>query len=437
MKRYTFVILCIIFSALFFSNIENSQEVLANSCDILDSFTLEFENKTWNYIKKPYENFYIDKLRQQREYEVKNNGFRETIVKLKTQGISDLDIIEYIYPNFKTFFANIQNEIEKEYKEPEIHFHPNNENMWKIDDESVGKKIDVKDLLLNLSLGNKFIELKVDTLTPKYTKNELLENTHLRSSQSTSFVGSENGRRYNIIKALDCFNGLIIQPDEQVSFQYILDKNDNGLPYQKATVIVNGEFVKGIGGGVCQASTTLYNAVLMAGLEILEVHNHTLPVGYVERGFDAMVNDSGLDLRFRNNTSYPIYIKTFAKNERAYAQVYGTSLNGISFKKHSVQVERLNPPSPKVIPDKEGKYKNYITYKGEYHTTRYAQYGYKVDAYLQTFKDGVMIENKLIRKETYAPTQSIIYEGVKDKSDIETINENKSNEKEEKKNSQT
>ena len=96
-------------------------------------------------------------------------------------------------------------------------------------------------------------------------------------------------------------------------------------------------------------------------------------------------------------------------------------------KKISEQIVKINPPEPKVIPDEKGEYINHIKYKGEYYTKRYAQFGYKVNAYLEVYENNILKEKILIRKETYAPTQSIIYEGVQDKNAVEveqnTINE--------------
>ena len=408
------IIICLTFFSCLCSILDN-KEVYANNIHLLSDITLTYESQEWKYFKPNFENFFLESLKQQKEKEILRKGIRNFVIEKKSLGLSDIEIIDEIYPKFSDFFENVKKSIESELKECEIMFNPTKKEMWNFSDEKIGRKIDTNDLLLSICTNTPKIELKVDEIKPTFQKKDLMNNTTLRSTQTTSFVGSEKGRRFNIIKALDCFNGLIVLPNEEVSFQKILDKNDNGIPYQEATVILNGEFVKGIGGGICQASTTIYNSALMAGLEIIEVHNHTLPVGYVEKGFDAMVNDSGLDLRFRNNTNYPIYFKTYAKNSTAFAEVYGEKMN-YSLKKVSEQTERIEPPEPKVIPDKKGEYSSHITFKGEFFTKRYAQYGYKVNAFLEIYENNEFKEKKLIRKETYAPTQSIIYEGTKERN---------------------
>lgn len=357
-------------------------------------------------------NFNVVFERQSAFLKNKKSGFNKLAENMKKSGKSDLEIIFSLLPNFESVYTKMASDIEQCFKETQIEFTPNDENMFNFTNGCDGICIDNKQLLHSIINGETEIEIKTIVQKQSFDADELKSATEMRSSQSTSFAGSEDGRRFNLKKAMATFNGLVVMPNEVVSFNSVLEKRDDGTPYRDAVVILDGVFTYGVGGGICQASTTIYNAVLMAGLEIVEVHRHTLPVGYVEKGFDAMVNDSGVDMKFKNNTKHPIYIKTYAKNDSVYAEVYGENMNGIWYKKVSEKVCDIEPPEAKVIPDTEGKYISRIKYKGEFFTERYAKLGYEVKGYLYTYKGDTLQSIKLIRSGKYQPTQAIIYEGV-------------------------
>lgn len=353
----------------------------------------------------------------QKQMKLLNNkkiGLKEIAKQMKQKNYTDIQILNELLPDFEKLFAEIKSGVESEFIDNKINFNPqrNGQEMFSFSKGQVGVKIDESKLLKDILNGKHKIEIKVAEQKPRFAINDLKEATTLRSSESTSFAGSEEGRKYNLKKAMATFNGLIVMPNEVVSFSKVLNKNDDGEPYKEAIVIVDGVFTKGIGGGICQASTTIYNAVLMAGLEIVEVHRHTLPVGYVEKGFDAMVNDAGVDMKFKNNTQFPVYIKTFARDNKVFAQVYGQDLNGISYKKVSEYIRDIEPGEPKIIPDTEGKYISRIKYKGEFYTEKYAKKGYEVKGYIYTYKNDKLEKIKLVRHEKYASSRAIIYEGI-------------------------
>ena len=95
--------------------------------------------------------------------------------------------------------------------------------------------------------------------------------------------------------------------------------------YKSAKVIIGGKYVNGEGGGVCQVSTTIYNAALLSGMRIEEVHNHTMPSRYVPRGRDAAVSYGYTDFKFKNPYSHPIYIKNIVSNGAITSKIYGCS----------------------------------------------------------------------------------------------------------------
>jgi hypothetical protein len=127
--------------------------------------------------------------------------------------------------------------------------------------------------------------------------------------------------------------------------------------YKVSKIIVGGEFVDGVGGGVCQVSTTLYNAVLLAGLNITECHPHSLPVSYVAPSFDAMVNSGSSDLRFINNTYNPIIIKAFADGTTLKIEIWGEPLL-VNYSRQSVVTGEIPAPKEQEVLDEKGEYHN-------------------------------------------------------------------------------
>lgn len=127
------------------------------------------------------------------------------------------------------------------------------------------------------------------------------------SSFSTIIMDSEEGRINNLNVTCNAITGTIINPNETFSFNDTVGKPSENTGYKEATVIINHKSDRGVGGGNCQISSTLYNAVLNApGLEIVERHEHGKNVGYVPEGQDATVSYGSLDFKFINNNDYKI-----------------------------------------------------------------------------------------------------------------------------------
>ena len=300
-----------------------------------------------------------------------------------------------------------------------IIFDVSQKNPVIISDEIIGQKIDKEKLKNEISIAFKNsekIEVEIPFIlqTPEKTKQDLSKMISKRGGFFTNYEKSTSDRKYNINRALGNFNGMMIDVGQEVSFNKVTGNRDKENGYKMANIIFGGEYVQGIGGGVCQASTTLYNAMLCSGIDILEVHKHTLPSSYVWLGFDAMVNEGSSDLRFVNNTNYPIYIKTYHDDKNVYVDVYGEPLGNTKIVRRSETVEVIPHPGDKIVVDTEGKYYDKVTYKGEYMRLRYPKEGYRAKAYLDIYKDDVLVESRLLREETYSPQYGVIIEGTEE-----------------------
>ena len=159
------------------------------------------------------------------------------------------------------------------------------------------------------------------------TVNDLKAQTREMGRYSTDFRTSGKNRRHNLSLAASAISGAVIAAGETFSFNEAVGERTAARGFLEANVVVNGEFVKGVGGGVCQVSTTLYNAALLAGLEILSAAAHSRPVSYVPYSRDCTVS-SAIDFVFKNDTDAPVYLAAEVKGSRLTFVLYGKTKDG-------------------------------------------------------------------------------------------------------------
>lgn len=170
-----------------------------------------------------------------------------------------------------------------------------------------------------------YVELTYTETQPKITEAQLRENMVLRATYSTTVTGA-TGRRKNIVLAATKINGGKIMPGETHNIENLLGPRNKANGWSVGGEFVNGELVNGYGGGICQASTTLFNAVIRADLEIVERSNHSQTVGYVPLGFDATISSGGPYFIWKNNTDYPIFVFASATMNKITVELYGAPL---------------------------------------------------------------------------------------------------------------
>lgn len=150
--------------------------------------------------------------------------------------------------------------------------------------------------------------------------NEVNEN--LISSFSTKVYTKTADRLKNLNIVCNRLSGTILEPGEEFSYNDTCGPYNKEQGFGKASVIINGEEVQEYGGGVCQLSSTLYNALKGLNIDFLERHNHSKDVYYVPRNEDATVSYGSLDFRFKNNESYPIEIEAYSNENEVTVSIY-------------------------------------------------------------------------------------------------------------------
>ncbi len=166
-------------------------------------------------------------------------------------------------------------------------------------------------------------ELYTEVVEPS-TSRELLESVQdVLGSYSTNYSSSASGRKANIARAVELLDGTVLLPGESLSVDTALLSRNEANGYQLAGSYENGATVETYGGGVCQVSTTLYNAVIRAELEIVTRYPHSMVVSYVDPSMDAAIAEGLKDFVFANNTEAPIYIHAYTSNNNLYFVIYG------------------------------------------------------------------------------------------------------------------
>ena len=216
-----------------------------------------------------------------------------------------------------------------------------------------------ENLVSLLETGEGATALPVDEVLPAIASDNMEMKVVAKFSTDVSFRGADS--RANVRQALSYFNGYVVYPGDTCDFNAVVGPRTVGRGFREAPEYAGNEKVKGVGGGVCQASTTLYDAVIMANMTILERHNHSMTVQYVEPSQDAAVEYGvdGKNFVFRNDTEHAIYIYTDVDRENAVVTIYGTRPE-YHYELASVIVDEQKSQRKRYEYDYSGKYVYYI-----------------------------------------------------------------------------
>ena len=160
-----------------------------------------------------------------------------------------------------------------------------------------------------------------------FRQKELVEKETVLGEASTNILDQGKNRVQNIKIACEKTSGVEVKAGETFSFNSSTGERNEENGYKNAPVIVDGEKSYGVGGGVCQVSTTIYLAALNSNLSVTEHHNHSEPVAYAPSGKDATVVYGVKDLKIKNNTDKSIYIYTWIENEKVFAKIIKKSID--------------------------------------------------------------------------------------------------------------
>lgn len=387
------------------------------------SLSLNYGDKNWTFNKNDFkvnsEIHTIIEEAQKRNAIVDDYNLQTAkLNQMQKQGVSLNVAFNYIFVGLDEKIDEIVKQIEIEPINSQITFEPKNKNCFKITEHKDGLRVNKEQLYFDINeqfnkTNQVSVQIPIVVENAQVTYEDNVKNTSKISTYTTYVSDSTGGRKSNVTKALNHFNGYVINPGEEVSFNKVSGPHTLENGYKIATVIYNGQFVDGVGGGVCQASTTLYNALLLADVEILEVHKHTLPLKYVPLALDSMVSDYVADLKFKNNSEHPIYVQTVCDSESVTVNLFGYPLEH-QIKLRSETICKLEPSGDTIVADTKKEYVDKVLFKGEQFRLTYPRVGYEAKAFVEYYVNGELIKQKEIRHEYYNPQNGIIVEGVED-----------------------
>lgn len=270
--------------------------------------------------------------------------------------------------------------------------------------EISGTVIDVaaleSDFPASYAKGSNEVEVPLITDNPELTaaKYDEWKLTEELASFSTNYSSSSWNRKKNIKTAAGKITEKLLMPGEVFSFNGTVGRRTVEEGFQEAPVYKDGKVDKGIGGGICQVSTTLYNCALLSGMEIVERSNHSMLVHYVPPGRDATVDYGSKDLKFKNSYDTPVYIQMIADGSDLEARIYGKG-DGRTFK---VTSQRLSTIPFKVIAKT-------VKTKAEMGENQKGANGATAAAWRIVYKDGKEISRENLGTSVYKPMNKISY----------------------------
>ena len=245
------------------------------------------------------------------------NEAKENPIIFETKTVINSDVLN-------AYIDDLNKKLLKEPTEAHVEFTAEGFNI--IEGEN-GVEIDAEDLVNKIKeavkSGNQSVAADVRVKEAK-TSNEMLERINgVIGEFQTPLGNGTQGRNENIKLSCKRISDRVIMPGETISFNDEMGEITAQNGYKMASTIVGGKYVDSLGGGLCQTSTTLYNALVRADVEIIERHPHSIAAPYVAVGADAAVWKGAKDLKFRNNWDFPIIIKSWVDNKNIYFKIYG------------------------------------------------------------------------------------------------------------------
>ncbi len=345
---------------------------------------------------------------KQREYvftypEISYKDNLQALLKTVEKGGDYTAEVKYYLNGISEISAYICKDETRAAVTPHAIFNTSGEPFTHVEGED-GVKADRVKLLSDIraSLESGFEDVTVSYGTTKFTGSldEVKLDTEKLSSFTTYFDGENYDRAHNVRLAAKLINGKVLEVGEIFSFNTVVGARTAARGFKAAKIIENGEFVEGIGGGVCQVSTTIYNAALLAGCEICEYHPHSLAVSYVPPSYDAMVSGNYFDLKFKNTSGKKLYIRATAGANYVRFTIFGRS-DGATYEFNSKVTGNIAAPEE-------------VT--GDESAVKEGRDGIISEGYLTVTRNGIK-RTVLLRRDKYAPVKRVVLESTDNKQD--------------------
>ncbi len=315
---------------------------------------------------------------------------------------------DYDHTALSTLTDGIVNYVNRDPVNSTVQSFDFNTKTFTFTEDRPGAKLDADALyaqvaaLLDDGVTSDVLRVTPEKILAEVTRTELMNRFGLISAYTTSTTNNNN-RNTNIQLSAQAINGKTVLPGETFSFNATTGERTAAKGYKEAPAISGGQSKDEVGGGVCQTSSTLFNAVARADLEIVERNPHAWPSSYIEKGFDATVNWPGLDFQFKNNTDWPIFIVAGYNKRKVTVNIYGMSLGS------DVRID-LESELVRTLPQPEGT--NYVINAslspGESKKTVTGRKGYVVNTWKVWYQGSRETRRELLFTTTYKAYQETV-----------------------------
>lgn len=366
---------------------------------------------TWNQLGVKYEdNKIVDKVFQRQN----KSGIEAITYYMKSEPASFVIEPTFDEKKFEETFEGVFPSVVKKPVNAELKIEGEKIKITGGDNGTAVDMLSFKEKILDANLKNKKeVTVPLKEIEPEISISDIknMGVNEVIGTYTTHFSASDKNKVNNIKLSSNTINGTLLAPGETFSFNGIVGRTTYAKGYKDGKAFVGGKIVDDVGGGICQVSSTIYNAALYAGMTITERHNHGMPVSYVPLGRDATLWYGSKDLKFKNTSDKYVYVQINTTSTSITVNIFGTK--GIyDYVIESDVTERLEIPV-KVIQDSSlPAGKEIIEANGAY--------GYKAVAYLIKKKDGKVISRTKLSNDRYKPMERTVRVGT---AKIETATE--------------
>ena len=377
-----------------------------------NSFILNLSENKYVFLKEDIDvDYNVDDLIETAYGIGRNEGIISNIKTIGNLRLGKKIILDYrITYDEKKLNKYLMELNKKIYKKPKNATIRINNGQIIITKEKNGYKLN-KDKLKN-TLVEKIVNMDcseeiipIITIKPVYLYEDLSKIDTVLGRFETYFNSQNYNRSTNIKLAASATTNILLNQGEVFSFNSNIQNSDIGKYLKEAPVIINGKSEKGRGGGMCQVSSTIYNAALYSGMSIISVRNHSIPSPYIEKGRDATVSGGIIDLKFKNNYKTPVYIYNQVMGNKIVCTIYGNKRD-----KQDIEIitEIKDEINNRIIRKNSEKYD-----LGVKTIEQEGRKGYKVKTY-RVYKNDFGNKSEYIGESYYPPQDKIIIYGTRE-----------------------
>lgn len=361
---------------------------------------VRFNGKTFSYdMSQNVQN--LDEISlQNRGVYLGIKGKKQLVNDLTNCGFTYRQSAYYVLVGVADLFGQMQR-AETQRRDAVAHFCPQNKQKFSYQEGCDGVKVDIDQTLRTILDGATNFDAPV-VIDKATTIGQLRQSTVLRSTFSTTFNLGNANRVKNLQVCASKISGSVVPAGQTFSFNKVVGERTETNGFCNAKVILDGNYVDGVGGGVCQVSGTLYNAVLLADLPVTALYQHSLVSTYLAPSFDAMVSYPNADFCFVNNTDAAIYVHCFVQGNKLVVNLYGKACP-YQITTQSVVLQQI----PATVQYKKATEQDHLSVGQQKVLTNGSDY-VKSQGYLLYHKDGKLLKRVKIRQNEYKMSPKVV-----------------------------